>query len=265
MTLSWQNGYRRLLSIAVIIVLVSAAAGAGLFIRQYIPDGWMVSASRDAGLVLDQIQITGSDRTTQDEILTALDVEDGSPLMAIDIAALKTRLEDLNWVKSTRVARNFPNELSIDITERTPFALWQKDGVVQLVDPGGVVITDQSLGDYADLLLLVGDGAATEAGKLMEMLGDVPTLSERVRSAVRLGDRRWDVIMDNGIRVKLPASDGPYGPKAAWKALALLEERDQILARELMVIDLRIEDRLVLRLSPDGQKAIQKNSKKLGA
>jgi len=265
MILSWQNGYRRLLSVAVIMVLVSASAGAGLFVRQYIPEGWMVNASRDAGLVLDQIQISGADRTTQDEILTALDVEDGSALMAIDIDALKIRLETLNWVKSTRVARNFPNELSIDITERTPFALWQKDGVVQLVDPDGVVITDEGLSEFADLLLLVGDGAATEAAKLMAMLEDVPELAARVRSAVRLGDRRWDVIMDNGIRVKLPASDGPYGPKAAWRALALLEERDQILARELMVIDLRIEDRLVLRLSPDGQKAIQKSSKKLGA
>ena len=122
---------------------------AGLFYAAVRPMGgpWgaVVQTSRDAGFVLADLKINGAVRTGKGQILATLDIDDGVPLLSIDLLTIQERLERIGWIKSVQLTRTLPHGLQIDITERTPFALWQMDGGVSLIDPEGSVITNRGL------------------------------------------------------------------------------------------------------------------------
>ena len=247
----------KLILITSLLILVGWASAAIIF--NEVPDDWAEQSGRDAGFVLDQLRVHGAERTTRQDILSALDVEDGIPLMSIDLVKLRERMEALSWVKAATVARRLPNELSISLEERVPFALWQLEGSVALIDPEGAIITDQGLHEFSDRLLLVGEGVPESANDLVYLLSLSPEIGGRIRAAVRISDRRWDLIFDNGIRVKLPASGEKYNPDMAWSQFVLQEEKHRLLDREVSVIDLRQQDRMVLRVLPEGLKNLKKN------
>jgi cell division protein FtsQ len=94
---------------------------------------------------------------------------------------------------------------------------------------------------------VVGGDAAVRAGDLMDMLANQPVLFARVRAAVRVGGRRWDVYLDNDVTVRLPENDAP----AAWRRLARINDTYGIIDRDVLSIDLRLPDRLAVRLNPD--------------
>ncbi|TNE62741.1 MAG: FtsQ-type POTRA domain-containing protein [Alphaproteobacteria bacterium] len=221
-------------------------------------EGWFVERTRDAGFVLSSLSIEGMERSRRSEVLAALDVDDGMPLLAIDLGQMQKQLEALPWVKRAEVTRVLPGELHIRLTERHAYALWQDKGRVYVIDADGTVITTRGVKEFAHLMLVVGDGAQGRVHALQTMLDETPELAAKVRTAVRVGERRWDLIFDNGIRVKLPEDDQvPYGAQAAWSRFVEYENKHRLLEREVMVIDMRLPDRMVLRVSPDGHKRME--------
>ena len=159
------------------------------------------------------------------------------------------------WVKKAEVTRILPGKLKIQLEEREPFALWQQDGKVRLIDETGHVITSRGLANYAHLPMVVGQGADTKAMDLYSLLEEFPELAARVKTAVHVGDRRWDLIFDNGVRVKLPeAAPAAYDSQMAWQKFASLQAEYRLLEREVSVIDMRLPDRMILRVSPEGHR-----------
>jgi cell division protein FtsQ len=148
------------------------------------------------------------------------------------------------------VERRMPGTLYVRLVERKPLALWQHGGRIELIDRDGGVIPVTRLDQFAKLPMVVGDGAATHAAELITMLATEPDLAARITAAIRVGDRRWNLRIDNAIDVLLPAED----PAGAWSRLASLERSDSILKREVQTIDLRLPDRLVLRVTPEAVK-----------
>lgn len=252
----------KLLLILCLLGIVGWASAAIIF--NEVPEDWAEQSGRDAGFVLDQLRVQGADRTTKEEILAALDVEDGIPLMSIDLIKLRERMEALAWVKAATVARRLPNELSITFEERLPFALWQLEGDVALIDASGTIITSHGLKEFSDRLLLVGAGVPEAASDLVYLLSLAPEIGGRIRSAIRVSNRRWDLIFDNGIRIKLPPTGEDYNPSMAWAQFVLQEENHRLLDREVSVIDLRQQDRMVMRVLPNGLKNLKNNKKEKG-
>jgi cell division protein FtsQ len=218
-------------------------------------DGWFVERSRDAGFVLNDLELDGIVRANRSDVLAALDVDKGVPLLSIDLEHIRLQLELLPWVKKAEVTRILPGKLKIQLTEREPFALWQEDGKVSLIDETGHVITRHGLTNFAHLMLVVGTGAETGAHDLNLLLDEFPELAARVKTAVHVGERRWDLIFDNGVRVKLPeGAPAPYDAQTAWQKFAGLQSQYRLLERELSVIDMRLPDRMILRVSPEGHR-----------
>ncbi len=216
---------------------------------------WVQEASRDAGFVLTNLTISGAERTSERDILARLDIDTGMPLLAVDLKKLQARIEALPWVRRAAITRILPGDLNIKIEERVPFALWQRGGKLRLIDTEGVVITRRGLTAFSDLLMIVGDGGPTEVGRLYETLRLAPDLADRIKTVVRVGMRRWDLLFENGIRVKLPDdSKASYTSVTAWKKFAQLEAKHDLLAREVSVIDLRMNDRLIMRVTPAGRR-----------
>jgi cell division protein FtsQ len=162
----------------------------------------------------------------------------------------KEKLETLPWVRSAVVERRLPDTLYVRLVERKPLALWQHGGKLELIDHEGAVIPVTRLDRFAKLPLVVGEGAASHAAELLDMLASEPDLASRVTAAVRVGDRRWNLRIDNAIEVLLPAD----APASAWAQLARLERSSAILKRDVQTVDVRLPDRLVLRVNPEVPK-----------
>jgi len=198
------------------------------------------------GLALQNVDVVGRQRQSAGSILAALDVRRGMPMFDIDLAAAKARLEALPWIRTADVQRQLPDTLLIRLVEREPFAFWQRNGALSLIDRDGTVIPTRDIAQYGSRIVLVGDDAPAHAASLIDMLATEPALAHRVDAAVRFGTRRWTLWFDTGVEVALPEIDAA----AAWQRLAGLETRDRILERNIVAIDLRLPDRMAVRLAP---------------
>lgn len=205
----------------------------------------VISASAALGLTVQDVLVEGRSETARDDILTALAVARGTPLLTVDPEAARQRIEALPWVKTAVVERQLPDTLFVRLTERTPLALWQKDGVFALVDADGHVLTRNDLSRFRDLPIVIGDGAPQAAHTILGVLMAEPDIYKRIEALTYVGERRWDVRLSGGIQVQLPEND----PGRAWARLAETDKREQLLARDISVVDLRLPDRLVVRLA----------------
>jgi cell division protein FtsQ len=151
-------------------------------------------------------------------------------------------------VRRASVERQLPGTLYIRLVEREPMALWQEQGVIRVIDRDGEVISGIEPRRFAHLPLVVGADAPAHAEKLIAVMNSEPELRERVTAAVRVGGRRWNVQIEGHIDVRLPEND----TAAAWSQLARIERQQGLLSRDVIIIDLRLPDRLVVRTDPEG-------------
>lgn len=204
-----------------------------------------LEATARAGFRIEEITVSGRGRTSLDDIAAALGARHGTPILAVDLERVKDRLEAIPSVRIAAVERRLPGSLHVAIVERTPVALWQNNGEHMLVDRDGHQIPG-SIAGFEDLPLVVGDGAGVRADELLTMLAAEPQLAARVKAAIRVANRRWNVMLDDaahGLEVRLPED----GAEAAWHKLAQLERDKGVTNRQVSMIDLRTPDRMVLK------------------
>jgi cell division protein FtsQ len=216
---------------------------------QYATDRLLDGTAR-LGLVVADIRVEGRETTDRETILGALGAAPGTPILAMSPSWAREQLEALPWVRSAVVERRLPDTLCVRLVERKPLALWQHGGKLELIDREGAVIPVTRLDRFAKLPLVVGDSAARHAAELLDMLATEPDLASRVSAAIRVGDRRWNLRIDNAIDVFLPAD----AAASAWAQLARIERSSAILKRDVQVVDVRLPDRLFLRVSPEPPK-----------
>ena len=214
------------------------------------------SAIGRAGFTVSGYQIVGlnhMDRRLIDDVVTdelrRAATEAGTskaPQALVDVVAIRDRLLHFGWIKDARVSRRLPDTLVIDIVERTPAALWQSSGQLALIDSEGVVLDRVPVDKMPDLPLLIGPGANTQEQELDRLMAEVPTLKPQLASATWVGGRRWDLNFQSGETVALPE-----GEKAAGQALtrfAKLDKSSGLLGRGIVRFDLRIPDKMIVRL-----------------
>lgn len=247
----------RLLRSGIPLVLVAGIGAAVLAART--PAGQSVlraaprqllEASAVLGLRVADIRVEGRETTDSETILQALGARPGTPILAVDPMHAKQQLEALPWVRSAVIERRLPDTITVRLVEREPMALWQHGGKIELIDRSGAVIPVTRLDRFAKLPIVVGEDAAGHAAELLAMLAGEPELATRVTAAVHVGGRRWNLRLDNLIDVLLPSDD----PAAAWADLARLQRDGAILKRDVQSIDMRLPDRLVVRVAPEPPK-----------
>jgi cell division protein FtsQ len=239
-----------LLGLGMAVALSSWVSSGGLRNTLDDIDRRLVAWSGQTGLVVRDVLVEGRRRTPPEALRDRLHLDIGMPLLAVDTAAAKGRLETLAWVERASVARMLPNTVQVRLLERQPLALWQRDGRFEVIDRAGAVIegaVNDRPQEYAHLRVLVGDDAPQSAAALFALLSTEPALSARVVAATRVGGRRWNVHLDNQIEVLLPERNA----LGAWRLLADKARDDALLDRAITAIDLRfLPERLRLRLDP---------------
>lgn len=210
----------------------------------------VLAVSGSLGLAVNDIEVEGRETTDAATIMAALAAERGTPILAISPSRARDQLLALPWVRSAVIERRLPSTLYVHLVERKPLAIWQHGGKQELIDRDGGVIPVTALDRFAKLPIVVGEDAASRAAALIDMLATEPDLAARVGGAVRVGDRRWNLRIDNSIDVLLPDTNAAD----AWSHLAQLERTDGLLRREVETVDMRLPDRLVLRVNTPPSK-----------
>jgi len=204
-----------------------------------------------AGLRVKALTIQGASPQAEPAIAAAAGVSTAQPLLGVDLAAIRGNVEKVGWVKAARVVRLFPDTVVIDVTQRQTLAVWQHAGRTTVVDSDGAPIPEADPGRFADLPLIVGDGANEAVSAILPILNKHPTVMQRVEALVRVDDRRWDLRMRDGGLVQLPA----IGEDSALIQLETLDQKSRILELGFERIDLRDPEMVAVR--PRGETAAQ--------
>jgi len=232
-------GFRRPMFI-LSACLIGAAFLAALFIGGYV--GRSISRVNsvfdalvdDAGFGISQVHLAGNRRVPPESILAALGFEPGQSIFGADIHAARARLEKLDWVASADVKRRYPDDISVRIIEKRPFALWQSQETLYVVERNGNVITDKGVEEFRRLPLLLGDGGSN-ASDIVDAVSQHRAIQARIKAFQRVSQRRWNLILDDGVIVKLSETN--------WQkdldALEYLIVEKGILERDVSEIDLR--------------------------
>ena len=204
-------------------------------------------AARAVGFGIEKVTISGIAQLSEREILRIGGINPRLSLPFLSVADIRERLEKTPLDKSAVVRKLYPNELAITLVEREPYALWQLNGELFVISPDGMVIDRMSDPRFASLPLVVGEGANKRAATYVALLEAAGPLRSKIRAGMLVSGRRWNLKMENGLDVSLPEDNAPE----AVARLARLEREQRILDKDVLALDLRIADRIVVRLTED--------------
>lgn len=206
--------------------------------------------ARTHGFSVRDVLIEGRDRLDYAWLQRRLADLPGQSVFAVDIAAIQKDIEAQSWVASARVQRLLPDRIKIVLTERVPFVFHvgaletqaQNPSRATLMDENGVRIGVYEREFFPGLMLVEGEGAVLAAKDFLSLLRAEKDLLRRVRRAAFIGGRRWDLVLDNGVRVKLPQDDAGFALRRLMKA----QEEEGLLDKAVKIIDLRQGERIIL-------------------
>ena len=209
------------------------------------------AAANAAGFRIVSVALAGQHHISREDVLAAAGVTDTTSLLFLDVEQTRERLKSNPWIADATVLKLYPGELQIGIREREAFALWQKDGRVSVIADDGTVLEPYVAPRLIELPLVVGRGAETRAKEFLALLDRYPDLRASVRATVLVGERRWNLRLKNGIDVRLPETD--IAP--ALERLVALDKEKNLTTRDIVAIDLRLPDRVTVRLSEAAAQA----------
>lgn len=246
----WKSRARRFIlgACLALFVLWAGAVGwaSGSFTRA---SDWATEsfdqASASLGFTVDEVLVQGRHHTDAALLLEKIDIAEGAPIFSVDLLQARAAIEEIPWVSSARVSRRLPNRVYVELTEREPAALWQYKKQLSVIDADGVVLTGHNLDKYRDLPLLVGEDAPLHVKAMVTLLRAEPEIAHRLEAAMRVGGRRWDLRLKNGMHVKLPEQN----VELALRRLMAAQEKGGLFDRGVSVVDLRLPEKLVVDLN----------------
>lgn len=216
---------------------------------------WLTDA-RDAlanasGFRISSVAIAGHKHLSRDEVLAIAGVNGRTSLMFLDAAEARAKLKANPWIGDATVQKLFPDQLTITVRERVAFALWQNNGQINVIADDGTVLESYVTHSVVNLPFVVGAGADTRAKEFLTVLARYPDIGKAVQAAVLVGERRWSLKLKNGVDVRLPETD--IAP--ALEQLAAFDRDKKLLSRDIVAVDLRLPDRLIVQLSDSAAQA----------
>ncbi|HTM80966.1 cell division protein FtsQ/DivIB [Asticcacaulis sp.] len=194
------------------------------------------------GLKLQKIQLVNVSEEASPDVRKALKFEKDQPFALMNLTSVQKDVENVGWVKSATVRRQFPGVLIVDVVERPRLAVWQYNGKNTVIDDEGNIIPEAVSTRFPDLPFVVGEGANEAAPSIIELMRQRPALLEKTYALQRVNTRRWNVLLKNGAVIKLPA----LNQEQAMARLDVLMTQQRVLDQGFASIDLLDPDSLVV-------------------
>jgi cell division protein FtsQ len=233
------------LAAALLVVVLLATGGRGEALSRY-AQAATKSDLATIGFRVDNIHLQGASQIAQRQIIAAANLHTGTPILDVDLAAMRGRVRQVPWVADARVIRLLPDTLVIAVVQRPLMAVWEHDGRTVLVADNGAPAPDVSPAKFQTLPLIVGDGANMAAAEILPMVNGRPRLVQHLNALVRVDDRRWNLNMKDGGVIMLPAQD----EAGALARLDSLDRTAKILDLGFERIDLRDPEMVLVRPRP---------------
>lgn len=202
-------------------------------------------AANAAGFGISEVALAGEHEVSRDDILKTAGITEHTSLLFLDAAQTRARLLTNPWIAEATVLKLYPSRLRIEIKERKAFALWQREARTSLIAHDGTVLAQNVAERFATLPLVVGVGAERASQDLLALVGRYPGIAQQVEASVLVAERRWNLHLRNGVEVLLPEAE----PERALRTLADLDRDKNLLSRDIVVVDLRMTDRVTVRQS----------------
>ncbi|MBW7967503.1 cell division protein FtsQ/DivIB [Bradyrhizobium sp. BR 10261] len=247
----------RRVGITMTVLLLIGSCGLGIVKGGHLQDFiTAVSDARNAmansaGFRITSVVINGRKQLSQDEILAIGGVSGRSSLLFLDADEVRDKLKANPWIADATVLKLYPGQLMIEITERKAFALWQEAGRLSVIADDGALLEPYVSRRFLSLPLVVGKGADTQARDFLALLARYPQVNSVTKAAIYVGERRWNLRLKDGLDVRLPEQDVGN----ALAALSKLDKDERLFSKDIVAIDMRLPDRLVVQLSDDAAKA----------
>jgi cell division protein FtsQ len=235
-----------LCGLLLVLVLLAALLASGVIGRGFhaVGRGFGIITA-DAGFGISEIHITGNRRTPYPQVLEVLGMKPGESIFSADLWSAQNRLSRLDWIASAEIHRRYPDAIYVTLVEKRPFALWQPpenssgdakgEAPITVVERSGKPITSHDVEKFRRLPKLVGAGAPAAAADLVDAVQAKRAIAARIAAYARISNRRWNLILDDGVVVQLPET----GWQKQLDALEHLIIDSSILERDVTQIDLR--------------------------
>ncbi|MCE2516851.1 MAG: FtsQ-type POTRA domain-containing protein [Alphaproteobacteria bacterium] len=204
-----------------------------------------IEFSVDSGLRLEEIIIKGRVNTTEAELINAIGTPWYDPMLTLDLDRIHHNITALGWVRGAQVERVLPAKLVVTLDERQALALYQDDAGHHVIDHTGTIIAGVKAEDFTHLPVVKGPNAPENAAEILTLLKQQSQLFADVWSLTYQSNRRWDVYLRNNIRIQLPERD----TAGAWSKLAAMDREHRLTKRDVINIDLRVPNKIVIRPS----------------
>lgn len=195
------------------------------------------------GFTIQNLQVVGRVQVSPQDLMTALGVDKGMPILSYNPQLALDRLQQNPWFKTVNIERRLPDTIFVRVTERIPAARWQIKGKLAIVDVDGIVLTDRNMALYKDLPIIIGQEAPQKIKDLFLLLKGEPLLTQQLSAATWISNRRWNLTLRNNIVIKLPAKD----PELALSRFVSYNQKEKVLERDIKLIDLRIPKQIILQ------------------
>lgn len=231
--------------VALAVAAVIAAQWFGVTAAAYQQFGHVAAR---AGFEVKDVEVTGMERVDQLKVYGIVLAEMDRSMPMVDIGKVRSDLLQYGWIKEARVSRRLPDRLVVDIVERRPTAIWQRNGKHSLIDAEGIVLENIKAGAGDDLPVLNGEDANRHSVALSELLDKATALKAQVTAASWVGNRRWDLKFKTGETLALP--EGDRQASEALLNFARMDGIHRLLGRDIIHFDLRDPERAYFRKAP---------------
>jgi len=200
------------------------------------------------------LAVDGASDPVASEIREILPVHLPASSFDLDLAGLREAVLEVPAVAAAQVHVRTGGVLEVMISERAPVALWRNPAGLSVLGRDGTVIGHVARrAERADLPLLVGEGVDRAVPEALAVLAAAEPFSPRIRGLRRVGERRWDIVLDRGQVIQLPSAE----PVRAVDRVIALDTARNLLSRDIAVVDLRNRDRATVRLTEDAVAALR--------
>ena len=189
---------------------------------------------------LKNVKILGIENTKPTEVINIVSGLKETSLSNIDLHEISTQINNIDWIKKSELRKIYPSTLVVKVYEHNPIAIWFNNGNKFLVDDESEIIKELNPNNFKNLKVIAGLNALEDIPEIISMIRNYPEFEKKIKSLLRVGDRRWTVRLHNGITIHLPEKNVAN----AIEEIEQLDSKHALLSRYVDIIDMRLPDRI---------------------